>query len=175
MVRSLARTVEEYIAALPAERRRAIAELRQLIVECLPEGFEECMAFGMIGYVVPLSRYPKTYNGQPLMLAALASQKAYLSLYLMSVYGDPDTERWFSDGFRRAGKRLDMGKSCVRFKSLEELPLELIKETIGRVGVEQFISSYEAARGGAAQGGAAARSSKAAPRARAPARKKARR
>jgi hypothetical protein len=73
--------VEEYVASLPPEWGRAVAALRQLIVERLPEGFEECMAFGMIGYVVPLSRYPKTYNGQPLMLAALASQKAYLSLY----------------------------------------------------------------------------------------------
>src|SRR5687767_5900113 len=103
MERSAASTVKEYIASLPPERARAIAELRQLIVEHLPEGIEECMAFGMIGYVVPLSRYPETYNGQPLMLAALASQKAYMSLYLMCVYGDPETQRWFAEGFRRAG------------------------------------------------------------------------
>ncbi|MEO8178344.1 MAG: DUF1801 domain-containing protein [Deltaproteobacteria bacterium] len=164
MVSSTASTVAEYIASLPAERGRAIAELRRLIVERLPQGFEECMAFGMIGYVVPFSRYPKTYNGQPLMLAALASQKAYLSLYLMSMYGDLETERWFADGFRRAGKRLDMGKSCVRFKSLEDLPLELIGDAIGRVGVEQFISICEAAHGGAAKG-VAARASRLAPRA----------
>lgn len=142
-MKSVASTVEEYVASLPPERGRAVAALRQLIVERLPDGFEECMAFGMIGYVVPLSRYPKTYNGQPLMLA---SQKAYLSLYLMSVYGDAETERWFADGFQRAGKRLDMGKSCVRFKSLEDLPLELIGEAIARVGVQQFISGYERTR-----------------------------
>jgi hypothetical protein len=159
MVRSAAATVKEYVASLPADRGRAITELRQLIVERLPEGFEECMSFGMIGYVVPLSRYPKTYNGQPLMLAALASQKAYLSLYLMSVYGDPETERWFAEGFRRAGKRLDMGKWCVRFKSLDDLPLELIGDAIGRVGVEQFVSMYEATRGAAAPGGVARRKS----------------
>jgi hypothetical protein len=149
MVRSTARSVEDYVASLSADRGRTISELRQLIVDRLPEGFEECMGFGMISYVVPLARYPKTYNGQPLMLAALASQKAYLSLYLLSVYGDPDTERWFSDGFERAGKRLDMGKSCVRFKSLDDLPLELIGEAIGRVGMEQFIARYEAVRGAA--------------------------
>jgi hypothetical protein len=178
MPRSSARTVDEYVASLPAERGRVIAALRQLIVDRLPEGFEECMGFGMISYVVPLARYPKTYNGQPLMLAAMASQQAYLSLYLMSVYGDPETERWFSEGFERAGKRLDMGKSCVRFKSLEDLPLELIGEAIGRVGVEQFISRYElargaAGRGAAARGAAAGRARQPEQRASAPARKKA--
>lgn len=124
-----------------------MAALRQLILRRLPAGFEEGMEYGMISYVVPLSRYPETYNGKPLMLAALASQKQYMALYLMSVYGDAETERWFAEGFRRAGKRLDMGKSCVRFRALEALPLDVIGEAIARVSVAEYIAGYERVRG----------------------------
>ena len=142
-----AQTVASYLAELPEQRRVALAELRQLIQDHLPAGFEECMEFGMPSYVVPLARYPQTYNGRPLMLAALASQKQHMSLYLLGVYGDPETERWLSEAFRRAGKRLDMGKSCLRFKSLEELPLSVIGEVIERLDVDAFIALHERARG----------------------------
>jgi hypothetical protein len=147
MVSSNALTPEAYLASLPADRRAILAELRRRIARRLPAGFEECMEFGMLAYVVPLSRYPETYNERPLMLAALASQKAYLSLYLMNVYGDRETERWLVEGFRRAGKPLLMGKSCIRFTSLEDLPLDVIEEAIARVGVDDFIALHEAARG----------------------------
>src|SRR5690606_32559995 len=113
------------------------------------KGYEEAMQYGMIGYCVPLSRYPDTYNGQPLGIAALASQKQYMSLYLMAVYGDPKTEAWFRDAFAKAGKKLDMGKSCVRFKTLEDLPLDVIGQAIARVSVEQYIARVESVQGSA--------------------------
>jgi hypothetical protein len=113
----------------------------------LPEGFEEGMQYGMIGWYVPLDRFPDTYNGQPLGLAALANQKHYVSLYLNSVYGDPETEAWFRARFRASGKTLDMGKSCVRFRRLEDVPLDVIGETIARVDLERYLDQYLQARG----------------------------
>ncbi|MDA1215688.1 MAG: DUF1801 domain-containing protein, partial [Chloroflexi bacterium] len=107
MAQSAAQTVDDYLAELSPERRQAIAAVRHAVLENLPDGYEEVMAFGMIGYVIPLERYPKTYNKQPLMYAALASQKQYMSLYLMNVYGDQDTERWFNDAYKATGKKLD--------------------------------------------------------------------
>ena len=148
MVKSDADTVEEYLAALPPERRGAIEAVRRVILDNLPEGYEECMSFGMIGYVVPLARYPKTYNKQPLALAALASQKHYMALYLNNVYGDPETYERFTSAYRATGKRLDMGKSCVRFRKVDDLPLDLVGETIARTGVEEYLAVYEAARAG---------------------------
>ena len=106
----------------------------------------ETMQNGMIGYVVPLDRYPKTYNGQPLTYAALASQKRHISLYLMNIYGDPEIEQWFVDRYRATGKRLNMGKSCVRFKGLGDIPIDLIGEVIARTTVPQFIERYETSR-----------------------------
>ena len=147
MARSNAETVEEYLAELSPERRRAIAAVREVVLGNLPPGYVETMYFGMIGYVIPLERYPKTYNKQPLGYVALASQKNYMSLYLMNVYADPETERWFKDEFRARGKRLDMGKSCVRFKSLDDLPVDLIGRAVALTPVEDYIAAYEAARG----------------------------
>lgn len=146
MVKSGAATVEEYLAELPPERREAIEAVRRVVLDHLPDGYEECMQFGMIGYVVPLSRYPKTYNKQALQLAALASQKQYMALYLNTVYADPAEYERFTAAYRATGKRLDMGKSCVRFKRLDDLPLDLVGETIASVGVEDFLSFYESAR-----------------------------
>ncbi len=125
-------SVDAYLASLAPDRREALEAVREVVLANLPDGFEEGMAYGMIGWYVPLSRFPDTYNGQPLGLAALASQKHYLSLYLNTVYGDPETERWFRDRWASTGKRLDMGKSCVRFRRLEDLPLDVIGETIAR-------------------------------------------
>jgi hypothetical protein len=147
MVTSDATSPEEMIAALPADRREAIAKVREVIRENLPAGYEEGMQFGMIGWYVPLDRFPDTYNKQPLGLAALANQKNYMALYLNNVYGDPDTERWFRERFAASGKKLDMGKSCVRFRRLEDLPLDVIAETIARTPVDKYIEGYESVRG----------------------------
>ncbi len=147
MVWSSAQTVEEYLAELAPDRREAINAVRKVILDNLPTGYEEMMQFGMIGYVIPLERYPVTYNKQALQYAALASQKHYMSVYLMNVYGDPDSEQWFVEQYRASGKKLNMGKSCVRFKKLDDLPLDLIGRAIARTPVEAYIEVYEAARG----------------------------
>ena len=140
-------TPDEYIASLPEERRRAVAAVRDVVRRNLPPGFEEGMQYGMIGWYVPLERFPDTYNGQPLGLAALASQKNYMSLYLNNVYGDRETERWFRERYAASGKRLSMGKSCVRFTKLEDLPLDVIGETIARADVDRYLAHYGEARG----------------------------
>ncbi|MBI4328528.1 MAG: DUF1801 domain-containing protein [Chloroflexi bacterium] len=148
MPQSKARTVEEYLAALPPSRREAIAAVRKIVLDHLPEGYEETMLWGMIAYVVPLKRYPNTYNRQPLEYAALASQKDYMSLYLMNVYADQEAARWFSEQYTASGKKLDMGKSCVRFKRVDDLPLGLIGEAIARTPLAEFIERVEASRRG---------------------------
>jgi hypothetical protein len=147
MVTSDARTPDEYIAALPDDRREAVRAVRDVVRDNLPAGFEEGMLYGMIGWYIPLERFPNTYNGQPLGLAALASQKNYMSLYLNSVYGDPRTEAWFKDRYEASGKRLNMGKSCVRFRRIEDLPLDVIGETIARVDLDSYLAAYEKAVG----------------------------
>jgi hypothetical protein len=146
MVQSKATTVKQYLAELPPERRDAISKLRSLILKNLPKGYKENMGWGMICYEIPLSRYPNTYHGQPIGLAALASQKNYMSLYLMNVYGNPKIESWFRNGFKKAGKKLDMGKSCVRFKKLDDLALDVVGKAIAKTSVEDYIKIYEASR-----------------------------
>jgi hypothetical protein len=147
MVTSTAATPDEYVASLPADRATAVQAVRDVINANLPAGYREGMAFGMIGWYVPLERYPGTYNGQPLGLVALASQQNHLSLYLNNVYGDRSTEAWFRERWARTGKKLDMGKTCVRFRTLDELPLDVIGETIARTELDEFIRHYESARG----------------------------
>ena len=147
MVSSEAPTPDEYIASLPEDRRTAMEAVRRVVRANLPAGFEEGMQFGMIGWYVPLDRFPDTYNGQPLGLAGLASQKSYMSLYLNSVYGDRETEQWFKDRYAASGKALNMGKSCVRFRHLEDLPLDVIGETIARADLDAYVARYEEARG----------------------------
>lgn len=146
MVSSTETSVEGYLASLPADRRDAIEAVRRVVRESLPTGYEEAMQYGMIGYGVPLSRYPDTYNGLPLTIAALASQKQHMALYLHCVYAEPELSRWFEARYRETGKKLDMGKSCLRFKRLDDLPLDVIGETIARVPVDDLIASYERAR-----------------------------
>lgn len=146
MVQSKAKTVQEYLAGLPADRREAIAAVRKVILENLPPGYEETMNWGMICYEIPLRRYPDTYNGQPLGCAALASQKQYMAVYLMSVYGDPKAAAAFKAAYKKAGKKLDMGKSCVRFKKLEDLCLEAVARAIASTPVEKLIAAAEKAR-----------------------------
>jgi hypothetical protein len=149
-------TPDEYIASLPPDRREAVSAVRDVVRGNLPAGFREGIEFGMIAWYVPLDRFPDTYNGRPLGLAALASQKNYMSLYLNSVYGDPKTEAWFKQRYEASGKKLDMGKSCVRFKRVEDLPLDVIGETIGRVDLDSFLAGYEEARGSSRKTRAAA-------------------
>ena len=151
MVTSSAQTVDEYIASLPEDRRTAVEAVRNVVRENLPEGLQEGMQYGMIGWYVPLERFPDTYNGQPLGLAGLASLKNYMSLYLNTVYGDPQTEHWFRERYAASGKALNMGKSCVRFKRVEELPLEVIGETIARVDLDRYLERYRDAHGSSRQ------------------------
>ncbi len=143
---SKATTVEAYLDELPPDRRAAVEAVRNVILENLPAGYREGMEYGMIGYFVPLETFPDTYNKQPLGLAALAAQKNYFSLYLNNVYQDRDAADWFKDAYRASGKKLDMGKSCVRFKRLEDLPLDVIAEAVRRTPVDEFIEQYKAAR-----------------------------
>lgn len=146
MAQSRAETVSAYLDDLPRERREVVERVREVILAHLPEGYEESMAFGMIGYGVPLSRYPKTYNGQPLGYVALAAQKNYYALYLLGAYGDPVQQKQLEDAFAAAGKKLDMGKSCVRFRRLDDLPLEAIGRIIAATPPDAMIRQYEAAR-----------------------------
>lgn len=146
MVQSKAATVEEYLEELPEERREVVSAVRDMVLAHLPEGYEETMNWGMISYEVPLSRYPVTYNKQPLGYVALAAQKNYYSLYVMSCYQDSDDEAWLREEFQKAGKKLDMGKCCVRFKRVEDLPLEVIGEVISRTPPEATIERYEESR-----------------------------
>lgn len=151
-MQSDADTVEAYLAELPEDRREIVASVRSVILEHLPPGFEEGMQYGMIGYYIPLERYPVTYNGQPLGVAALASQRRHLSLYLMGIYGDDGESSWFRERWAGTGKKLDMGKSCVRFKRLDDLALDVVGEAIARTSVDDFIAAYERSRGLTPQG-----------------------
>jgi hypothetical protein len=144
-----AKTVQEYLNALPEDRRAAINAVRKVILKHLPKGYEEGLQYGMIGYAVPLKLYPPGYRcgkDVPLPYAALASQKNFMSVYLCNIYGDKKTEQWFRKEYKATGKKLDMGKSCVRFKKLEDLPLELIGKAIARTAVKKFVRIYEQAR-----------------------------
>lgn len=153
-MQSKAATVKEYLASLPEDRRAAVSAVRETILKNLDAGYEEGMSYGMIGYFVPHSRYPAGYHcnpEQPLPFAGLASQKQHLSLYLMGVYcGCPDGQgmteqgRWFRDAWAKTGKKLDMGKACVRFKTLDDLPLDVVGEAIRRVPASLYIRQYEA-------------------------------
>jgi len=145
-MQSKATTVEQYLAELPADRRAAIEAVRAVILKNLGRGYEEGMQYGMIGYYVPHSIYPAGYHvdsRQPLGFVGLASQKNYMSLYLASLYSDEESLDWFLREWAKTGKKLDRGKSCVRFKKLEDLPLSLIGQAIKRMPVKKYIELYE--------------------------------
>jgi hypothetical protein len=144
-MQSKAKTVKEYLAELPADRRAAISAVRKVLRENLDPTFEEGMQYGMIGYYVPHRVFPDGYHcdpKQPLPFACLASQKNYMSLYLGSVYGDEKNAERFKRQWAKTGKRLDMGKSCIRFRKLDDLPLELIAEEAARVTAKAYIAFY---------------------------------
>ncbi len=140
-MKSDAETVEDYLATLPDDRAEAITTVRETILANLPNGIVETMNWGMISYEVPLELCPDTYNGKPLMFAALASQKRHMAVYLSAVFGDDSEEQWFRDAYVATGKKLDMGKSCVRFTTLDNLPVELIGEAMGRVSIDSFLET----------------------------------
>jgi hypothetical protein len=149
-MQSKAKTVKQYIDSLPADRKPAITKVRNVILKNIPKGYAETMAYGMIGYVVPLKYYPSGYRNQkdvPLPFAGLASQKNHMALYLMITYGSPDLDLWFRKAYKAAGKKLDMGKGCVRFKRLDDLPLDVIAQLMRKLQVKEYIKRYDNIRG----------------------------
>lgn len=146
MAGSTVKTVEDYLDALTPERKEMLSTLREVILKNLPEGYEEGIQYGMISYFIPLEHYPKTYNKQPLAYVSLASQKQYVSLYLNCVYADDELENQFRSEWEATGKKLNMGKSCVRFKALDDVPLDVIGRSIASTSVDEYIAMYERSR-----------------------------
>jgi len=145
-MQSSARTVQEYLKELPADRRAAINAVRGAILAHLPEGYQECMSYGMIGYVVPHSIYPQGYQCNPkvpLPFVNLGSQKNHMALHLMCCYGDAKLKAWFEKAWKDAGKKFDMGGGCVRFRKLEDVPLEVIGQLVASLPVEVYIRRIE--------------------------------
>ena len=143
MMQSKANNIKQYLNELPDDRKEAISIVRQTILENLPDGYDEVMNWGMITYEVPLETYPNTYNGKPLMYAALASQKNHMSVYLTGYYMSPNVRDKFEKAYKNSGKRFDAGKSCIRFKKVDDLPLELLGKTIASLDVNEFIKIVE--------------------------------
>ncbi len=146
-MQSKATTVEAYIAELPEDRKKAITDLRKVIKKNLPKGFKEVMGYGMMGYSVPHSLYPAGYHcnpKDPLPFIGLASQKNFIAVYHMGIYADPKLLKWFTDAHAKASsKKLDMGKSCMRYKKPEDIPYELIGELASKISVDEWIEQYE--------------------------------
>jgi len=147
MAKSAATTPAEYLRELAPDRRAAIKATRELVLDHLPRGYVEHMSYGMLCYSIPLERYPDTYNKQPLGYIAIAAQKEYNALYLMGCYADSAQEKKLREAYRSAGRKIDMGKSCLRFKSYEELPAETLAELIGEITPEKLIAIHEKAHG----------------------------
>jgi hypothetical protein len=145
-MKNSATTVGEYLQALPADRRAAISAVRKVILANLPAGYVECISYGMIGYVVPHRLYPAGYHCDPklpLPLANLGAQKNHMALHVMTVYFDPATEKWLRQAWAATGKKLDMGKCCVRFKKIEDVALDVVGRLIARVPVKDYIARVE--------------------------------
>ncbi len=148
-MQSKAKTVAEYLKELPKDRREIVSAVREVILKNLDDAFEEGMQYGMIGFYVPHSVYPDGYHcdpKQPLPFACLASQKNHVSVYLMSIYTASPEEGWFRKEWAKTGKKLDMGKCCVRFKKLEDAALDVIGEAIRRVPARDYIERYAVIR-----------------------------
>lgn len=148
-MQSKALTVNDYLAELPEERQKAIDKLRKIIKKNIPKGFQETMNYGMIGYVVPHSKYPNGYHcnpKDPLPFMNIASQKNSINVYHMGIYGDPRLLKWFTEAHAKASpKKLDMGKSCIRYKNPDDIPYQLIGELASKMSPEQWIAMYESA------------------------------
>ena len=145
MVSSRATTVEQYLAELPDDRRADVARVREVILSNLPDGFEETMQYGMIGYAIPLERFPNTYNGEALGSVALAAQKRHISVYLHALYASQELTDRFVAAYAAAGKKLNMGKSCVRFRRADDAALDVIGKAVAQVTPDQLIAAHEAA------------------------------
>jgi hypothetical protein len=146
LVKSTAVDVDQYLSEFPEDKKNILERVRDTVLKNLNAGFEETMNWGMISYEVPLIIYPNTYNKKPLQFAALASQKRHFSLYLMSVYQNPAFNDYLQKGFEDINKKPDMGKSCIRFKRVDDIPLKVIGEIIRKTTVEDFIKTYEGVR-----------------------------
>jgi hypothetical protein len=141
-------TPADYLKSLPEDRRQALTKIRAVIRKNLPKGFAESMQYGMISWVVPHKIYPAGYHCDPkkaVPFVCLASHKSGISLYLMTAYADPAMAAWLKEGFQAVGKKLDMGKSCLRFKKLEDVPLDVIGEAVAKVSLEEYLARYESA------------------------------
>lgn len=148
-MQSKAITVEDYISELPEDRKKAMSELRKVIKKNLPKGFKEEMSYGMIGYVVPHSKYPAGYHCNPqlpLPFLNIASQKNFIAVYHMGLYANPTLMKWFTDAHaKKSTKKLDMGKSCIRYKKPEDIPVDLIGELASKMSTDNWIELYEKA------------------------------
>ena len=165
-MQSSAKTVQEYLNELPTNRREAISAVRGVILANLPKGYEECMSYGMVGYVVPHSIYPKRYQCNPkvpLPFVNLGSQKNHMALHLMCCYCDPKLKAWFEKAWKDAGKQFDMGGGCVRFKKLEDVPLEVIGQLVASLPVDVYIRRIEKVFAEIAEARAAKKTAKAKP------------
>jgi len=139
-------TVSSFLAGLSAERRAELERVREVIRRSLPAGYEEVISKNMLVYQVPLDRYADTYNGRPLWYVALASEKSYISLHLMPVYGNKALAERLAEGFQTAGKKLDMGKACIHFKRSEDLALDVIAEIVASIELDRWVQIAQAAR-----------------------------
>ncbi|MDP1889980.1 MAG: DUF1801 domain-containing protein [Gemmatimonadaceae bacterium] len=146
MVQSAAPTVAQYLASLPAERRTVVAKVRATVKRAIPKGYKESMGYGMIMWSVPLSVLPDTYNGHPLCYVALAAQQRHFALYLMGPYGEPALLAELKAGYKAAGLKLDMGKSCLRFQSLDDIALDVVGRVISRVPMTTYVAMYQKTR-----------------------------
>ena len=146
MVQSKAKSVSQYLKELPEDRRIAISRIREVILQSVDGGIEEIMSYGMIGYHVPLRVYPAGYHcnpAMPLPYVSLASQKNHMAIYMMGLYMDPADTAWFAKAWIATGKKLNMGKSCIRFSKLEDVPLEVLAAAIRRMPSKRYIATYE--------------------------------
>lgn len=146
-MQSKAATVDQYLAELPEDRQKALTQLRKVIKKKLPKGFQECMSYGMIGYVVPHSKYPEGYHCDPklpLPFINIASQKNFIAVYHMGMYSNPALLKWFAEAQAKiSGKKVDMGKSCMRYKKPEDIPVDLIGELVSKITPDEWIAMYE--------------------------------
>ena len=139
-------TVKQWLASVPAERKEAINAVRKAVNERLPRGYVETVDWGMLAWVVPLATLPNTHNGRPLMLAALGAHTKRMTIYLMTVYSDAKLRKGFETAYKKTGKRLDMGGCCVHFKKLDDLPLDVVGDTIACLAVDEYVERYEKSR-----------------------------
>lgn len=162
-MQSKAKTVAEYLASLPADRRTELETVRRVVLANLASGFEEGMQYGMIGWFVPHRLFPAGYHcdpAQPLPMGGLAAQKNAFSLYLMPLYGDTKLLAWFTSAWQKTGKKLDMGKACIRFKKAEDLALDVVAATLQKLSLRGYVDAYVAARSGAASAKRSAKTAK---------------